>query len=32
MGYNAAKELLHNVGLEDEIVADDREVEAWHNY
>ncbi|MCR4615322.1 MAG: HPr(Ser) kinase/phosphatase [Clostridiales bacterium] len=32
MGYNAAKELLHNLGMDDEIVAEERKIEAWHNY
>ncbi len=32
MGYNAAKELLHNLGMDEDIVADEREIEAWHSF
>jgi HPr kinase/phosphorylase len=31
MGYNAAQELLRNLGLADDIVAEDKEIEAWHS-
>lgn len=31
MGYNAAKELLHNLGIEEE-VPNEVELEIWHNY
>ncbi len=29
MGYNAAQELLRNLGLADDIVAEEKEIEAW---
>lgn len=32
MGYNAARELLHNLGMTDEIVPEERELEAWHSF
>lgn len=31
MGYNAARELLHNLGMTDEIVPQQRELELWHD-
>jgi HPr kinase/phosphorylase len=30
MGYNAARELLHNLGLEDQIIPEQRELDIWH--
>jgi len=30
MGYNAARELLHNLGMNDEIIPQERELELWH--
>ncbi len=32
MGYNAARELLHNLGMTDEIVPKEKELEAWHTF
>ncbi len=32
MGYNAARELLHSLGMTDDIVPEKRELEVWHNY
>ncbi|MCL2507971.1 MAG: HPr(Ser) kinase/phosphatase [Oscillospiraceae bacterium] len=30
MGYNAARELLHNLGMDDEILPQAHELELWH--
>jgi HPr kinase/phosphorylase len=30
LGYNAARELLHHLGMEDEIVPDKQEFDIWH--
>lgn len=32
MGYNAARELLHNLGMTDDIEPQERELEVWHNF
>lgn len=32
MGYNAARELLHNLGMTDEIVPEEKELEFWHSF
>ena len=32
LGYNAARELLHHLGMEDEVVPEQRELDIWHNY
>jgi HPr kinase/phosphorylase len=32
MGYNAARELLHNLGMTDEIIPEEKELEAWHTF
>lgn len=32
MGYNAARELLHNLGMTDEIVPQEKELEVWHSF
>ena len=32
MGYNAARELLHNLGMTDDIVPQERELEFWHEF
>ena len=32
MGYNAARELLHNLGMTDEIVPEEKELEVWHSF
>lgn len=32
MGYNAARELLHSLGMTDDIIPDTKEVESWHSY
>jgi len=32
MGYNAARELLHNLGMTDEIIPEKKELEVWHNF
>jgi len=32
MGYNAARELLHNLGMTDEIIPEDKELEVWHTF
>ena len=32
MGYNAARELLHSLGMTDDVVPEKRELEVWHNY
>ena len=30
MGYNAARELLHRLGMEDEVTPEQRELDLWH--
>ena len=32
MGYNAAKQLLHNLGMTDDIKVEENELEIWHNF
>lgn len=32
MGYNAAKQLLHNLGMTDDISVEENELEIWHNF
>lgn len=32
MGYNAARELLHNLGMTGDIVPEEKELEAWHTF
>ena len=32
MGYNAAKQLLHNLGMTDDIDVEENELEIWHNF
>jgi hypothetical protein len=32
MGYNAARELLHNLGMTDEIIPEEKELEFWHSF
>ncbi|HZJ78766.1 MAG TPA: HPr(Ser) kinase/phosphatase [Clostridia bacterium] len=32
MGYNAARELLHNLGMTDDIIPQERELEFWHEF
>ncbi|MBQ7653959.1 MAG: HPr(Ser) kinase/phosphatase [Clostridia bacterium] len=32
LGYNAARELLHKLGMSDDIVPQEDELEIWHNY
>jgi len=32
MGYNAARELLHNLGMTDEIIPEEKELEVWHSF
>ena len=32
MGYNAAKELLHSLGMTDDIIPAKKELEFWHNF
>lgn len=32
MGYNAARQLLHNLGMTDDIVPAEDELEIWHNF
>ncbi len=32
MGYNAARELLHNLGMTNEIVPEEKELEVWHTF
>lgn len=32
MGYNAARELLHNLGMSDDFVPQERELEFWHEF
>jgi len=32
MGYNAARELLHQLGMQDEVVPEQRELDVWQEY
>ena len=32
MGYNAARQLLHNLGMTDDIQPEEDELEIWHNF
>lgn len=32
MGYNAARQLLHNLGMTDDIKPEEDELEIWHNF
>ncbi|MCL1951855.1 MAG: HPr(Ser) kinase/phosphatase [Oscillospiraceae bacterium] len=32
MGYNAARELLHQLGMENEVRPEQRELDIWHEY
>lgn len=32
MGYNAARELMHNLGMVDDIIAQDDEIKLWGNF
>ena len=32
MGYNAARELLHSLGMTDDIVPEKKELEVWHDF
>lgn len=32
MGYNAARQLLHNLGMTDDIIPEEDELEIWHNF
>ncbi len=32
MGYNAARELMHNLGMVDDIIPQEEELEIWGNY
>ena len=32
MGYNAARELLHSLGMTDDIIPAKKELEFWHNF
>ena len=32
MGFNAARQLLHNLGMTDDIVPEEDELEIWHNF
>jgi len=32
MGYNAARELLHKLGMQDEVVPEQRELDVWKEY
>lgn len=32
MGYNAARELLHNLGMTDDIIPEEKELETWHTF
>ena len=32
MGYNAARQLLHNLGMTDDITPEEEELEIWHNF
>lgn len=31
MGYNAARQLLHNLGMKDDIAPDEKELDIWHD-
>jgi HPr kinase/phosphorylase len=31
MGYNAARELLHSLGMEEDVVPEQRELDIWHD-
>jgi len=31
MGYNAARELLHQLGMQDEVVPEQKELDIWHD-
>ena len=32
MGYNAARQLLHNLGMTDDVVPDEKEIDIWHDF
>ncbi len=32
MGYNAARQLLHNLGMTDDVKPEEDELEIWHNF
>ncbi len=32
MGYNAARQLLHNLGMTDDIAPEQKELEIWHDF
>lgn len=32
MGYNAARQLLHNLGMTDDVVPEQKELEIWHDF
>lgn len=32
MGYNAARQLLHNLGMTDDIIPEEKELEIWHDF
>ncbi len=32
MGYNAARQLLHNLGMTEDIVPEEKELEIWHDF
>lgn len=32
MGYNAARQLLHNLGMTDDVTPEAEELEIWHNF
>lgn len=32
MGYNAARELLHSLGMTDDIIPEKQELEVWHDF
>ncbi len=32
LGYNAARELLHSLGMDDDIAPKQEEIEVWHNF
>ena len=32
MGYNAARQLLHNLGMTDDVTPEQKELEIWHNF
>ena len=32
MGYNAARELLHSLGMTDDIIPEKKELEVWHDF